>query len=159
MMIGSRDLLNKYGSELAVAEALLRGKLDSYDMRFVDEVVSKVVLEAAKIRLEHAKRDTVGIKAKVQVNLRDNSSQRKTYVAEKDVVFPMDPTSIDYINLRVGNTTVQFTADDIDISWDEMKNILMVDLGDYSITNGDFHTEEGKKFLAKNSGWKVTLQK
>ena len=52
MMIGSRDLLKKYGTRLKVAEALLLGNITSYEEEFLLELVNPVILEAAKIRLE-----------------------------------------------------------------------------------------------------------
>jgi len=50
--IGGEDLLKKYGSPLAVAEALILGKLYSDEQRFASELVSILTLEAARIRLE-----------------------------------------------------------------------------------------------------------
>jgi hypothetical protein len=51
--IGGDMLLEEFkGSALAVAEALLLGKLESYEIDRVNEVVSPLVLQAAKIRLE-----------------------------------------------------------------------------------------------------------
>lgn len=51
MRVGARDLLNKYGSAMAVAEALLKGELLSIDEPFVDEVVSTTVMTAAAAKL------------------------------------------------------------------------------------------------------------
>lgn len=51
MRIGARDLLNEYGSALAVAEAYILGKIHGKD-DFVTELVSLVTLEAARIRLQ-----------------------------------------------------------------------------------------------------------
>jgi hypothetical protein len=50
--IGSENLLKKHGSPLAIAEALIKGELDSYEQMFVSDVVDKILLEAARIRLE-----------------------------------------------------------------------------------------------------------
>lgn len=52
MIISAKDLLNKYGNPLAIAEALLEGKLDSSEINYVSEIVDKIILEAAKIRIE-----------------------------------------------------------------------------------------------------------
>jgi len=50
---GAADLLKKYkGSRLLVAEALILGNLETFDLQFVEEVVSKLMLETARIRLE-----------------------------------------------------------------------------------------------------------
>ncbi len=50
--IGGQELLKKHGDMMAVAEALLEGRIDGYDLQFMSEIVSKVVLEAAKFRVE-----------------------------------------------------------------------------------------------------------
>ncbi|MCK9458209.1 MAG: hypothetical protein M0R80_00910 [Proteobacteria bacterium] len=50
MRIGGRDLLNKYGTALAVAEALLRGELNSNEEQFVEDVVSPTIMQAAVLR-------------------------------------------------------------------------------------------------------------
>jgi hypothetical protein len=50
--IGAQDLLSKYGSPLGVAEALLLGKVRSWEQQFVREVVPSIILETARIRLE-----------------------------------------------------------------------------------------------------------
>ena len=55
--IGADMLETKYGSALAVAEALLRNEIDSHEQEFVNEVVSRIILEAAKFRVEHAGKD------------------------------------------------------------------------------------------------------
>lgn len=57
MRIGATELIQKYGSPLHVAEALLAGKLNSHEQGYVDDVVSESILEAAKFRMrerEHA---------------------------------------------------------------------------------------------------------
>ena len=52
---GAYELQKKYGgSSLAVAEALLRGEIAACQANFVNEIVSMVILEAAKFRVEHA---------------------------------------------------------------------------------------------------------
>ena len=48
---GATDLVNKFRSNLAVAEAFILGELDAYEQNFVSEVVDKVTLQAAEIRL------------------------------------------------------------------------------------------------------------
>lgn len=58
MRIGARDLLNKYGTGLAVAEALLTGKLSSFEEAFVSDVVDTIILEAAKFRVKQQKEKT-----------------------------------------------------------------------------------------------------
>ena len=50
--IGGERLLEKYGSPLAVAEALLEGKLDSLEQHFAWDATGRTIMEAAKIRLE-----------------------------------------------------------------------------------------------------------
>jgi len=50
--IGAETLVKKYESPLGVAEALILGKLSSYEQYWVGEVVGKTMLEAARIRLE-----------------------------------------------------------------------------------------------------------
>ena len=52
MTIGGEELLKEYGSPLAVAEALLLGKIGSYRQQYVCDVVGKTVMEAAKFRVE-----------------------------------------------------------------------------------------------------------
>jgi hypothetical protein len=49
--IGATDLLGKYSSRLAVAEAFILGKIDNYEERFVSELVNSITLETAHIRL------------------------------------------------------------------------------------------------------------
>ena len=49
--IGAELLVKKYGSPLAVAEALLKGEVGSHEQKFVNEVVSPIILQAAAIRL------------------------------------------------------------------------------------------------------------
>jgi hypothetical protein len=51
MMIGSATLLEKYGSRLKVAEAFIKGKINSYEETFLWELVDKNMLEAARIRI------------------------------------------------------------------------------------------------------------
>lgn len=52
MTLAAGRLLREYGSSLAVAEALLLGKLKSYEQEYVPELVSKMIMEAAKFRVE-----------------------------------------------------------------------------------------------------------
>ncbi len=52
MRIGAEWLLEKYGTPLDVAEALIRGRLDSSEQEFVSDLVSKVILDAARVRVE-----------------------------------------------------------------------------------------------------------
>lgn len=53
MRIGAGQLLQEYGgTPLSVAEALIEGRIDSYYHEFVGDVVSKTILEAARIRIE-----------------------------------------------------------------------------------------------------------
>ena len=49
--VGAELLMQKYGSQLAVAEALLKGDLESFEQKCVHEVVSPIILQAAAIRL------------------------------------------------------------------------------------------------------------
>lgn len=51
MIIGAKELLEKYGSPLAVAEALLKGEISSYQQQFVSCVVDDQIMEAAKFRI------------------------------------------------------------------------------------------------------------
>jgi hypothetical protein len=53
MTIGARDLLQKYGSRLAVAKAWMRGEL-GYDEQFAPELCGSLTIQAAEaaIRLE-----------------------------------------------------------------------------------------------------------
>ncbi|HAU08040.1 MAG: hypothetical protein UW46_C0003G0037 [Candidatus Yanofskybacteria bacterium GW2011_GWF1_44_227] len=52
MIIGAADLLEKFGSPLAVAEALILGQLTSYEQDYVSELVGKIIMDAAKFRVE-----------------------------------------------------------------------------------------------------------
>lgn len=52
MRIGASDLINDFGSSLAVAEAFILGDIDGHDQDFVGDIVDKITLEAARIRLE-----------------------------------------------------------------------------------------------------------
>jgi hypothetical protein len=54
LTIGAESVLERYGSPLKVAEAVLEGRMDSYDQKFVWEICPKnsPMWEAAKIRLE-----------------------------------------------------------------------------------------------------------
>ena len=52
MRIGARNLLDEYGSALAVAEAYILGKIPASKEDFILDIVSLVTLEAARIRLE-----------------------------------------------------------------------------------------------------------
>lgn len=52
MRIGAQNLLEDFGSPLAVAEALLEGRLNSFQQQFVADLVSGPIMEAARIRLE-----------------------------------------------------------------------------------------------------------
>jgi hypothetical protein len=54
--IGGERLLETYGSPMAVAEALLLGKLGSFEQEFVWDACGKTILEAAKIRIELTKK-------------------------------------------------------------------------------------------------------
>jgi hypothetical protein len=54
MRIGAENLITKFGSPLAVAEALIEGKVNSFEQQFVSDVVDKIILEAARIRIEIA---------------------------------------------------------------------------------------------------------
>jgi hypothetical protein len=51
MTNGAAGLLRKYQSPLGVAEALIKGELDSVEQMYVREIVGTVVLEAARIRV------------------------------------------------------------------------------------------------------------
>ena len=53
MKIGAENLLTEYGTALAVAEALIQGKLNSYQEQFVSDIVTLVILEAAKFRIQN----------------------------------------------------------------------------------------------------------
>lgn len=150
--IGAVDLIEEYGSPLAVAEALLLGKVDSYHMRFVDEVVSEVMIAAAKARLERVEgRATAGIKARVHVVLRDRLDPSKKYVAEKDVLFPMDPARLGRICLKVGKKTFSFTVDSV-AHWNEESGILTV------FPHHNFRPYADEEWLAEDSGWHVLPQ-
>lgn len=59
MTIGADKLLNKFGSALAVAEALLEGKILSHDEPYVQELVPPIILQAAEIRLKRRRPETV----------------------------------------------------------------------------------------------------
>jgi len=50
--VGREELIRKHGSRLEVAEALIMGKISSHEQEFIGEIVSPVILEAARIRLE-----------------------------------------------------------------------------------------------------------
>lgn len=51
--VGENLTLSKHGgNQLGVAEALILGKLDYMGLRFAPDIVSPIVLEAARIRLE-----------------------------------------------------------------------------------------------------------
>lgn len=51
--VGAGSILSKYGfNRLAVAEALILGELETYELEQVHEIVEPIVLEAARIRLE-----------------------------------------------------------------------------------------------------------
>ena len=52
MTIGAANLLEKCGSRLGVAEAFILGSIEINEEEFVPELVDKVTLEAARIRLE-----------------------------------------------------------------------------------------------------------
>jgi hypothetical protein len=60
MRIGADELLRKYKNPLKIAEALLLGKLDSSEQEYVDDLVSKIILEAAKFRIAHKKSRQIG---------------------------------------------------------------------------------------------------
>jgi hypothetical protein len=51
MTLGSRMLLERYGSRLKIAEALLRGEVDKEHEQFALELISEVMLHAAALRL------------------------------------------------------------------------------------------------------------
>jgi len=65
MTIGAERISEQYGGPLGVAEAVLEGRMDSYDQKFVWEICPKnsPMWEAAKIRLE--------IRLKLRMNVRD----------------------------------------------------------------------------------------
>ena len=78
--IGAERLLTDYGSSLQVAEALLEGKLSSYEQRYVPEVVSKTDLEAARIRIER-RQSTITVDELVHAldeELRKNTDHKHT---------------------------------------------------------------------------------
>lgn len=50
--IGAENLESRYGGPLGVARALLEGRIDSHEQRYVSEVIDKTMLEAARIQLE-----------------------------------------------------------------------------------------------------------
>jgi len=52
MTSGARDLVKKFGSNLAVAEAFILGELNAYEQVFASEVVDGITLQVAKIRLK-----------------------------------------------------------------------------------------------------------
>lgn len=54
MTLGAEHVCEKYHGPLGVAEAVLEGRMDSYDQQFVWEICPKnsPMWEAAKIRLE-----------------------------------------------------------------------------------------------------------
>ena len=54
--IGSDQLLSKYGSPLAIAEALIEGRLESHEQGFVSDLVSPIVLQAANMRIRRTRR-------------------------------------------------------------------------------------------------------
>lgn len=56
MRIGSQDLLEKYGSPIKVARALLLNKLKSNEQEFVSDIVDKVVLKAAKWQIKQKRK-------------------------------------------------------------------------------------------------------
>ena len=51
MRIGAGYLIEKFGSNLAVAEAFILGELSAHEQDYVSEVVDKITLQAAEIRL------------------------------------------------------------------------------------------------------------
>jgi hypothetical protein len=52
MTIGADNLLKEYGSPLGVAEALLKGELNSFQQQYASEAIgSQIVLKAAALRL------------------------------------------------------------------------------------------------------------
>ena len=54
MTIGADNLLDKFKQDrMAIVEALLKNQLETYELRFVDELVSPIILDAAKFRLLH----------------------------------------------------------------------------------------------------------
>ena len=58
MTVGADNLLKEYGgSRIAVAEALLRNEIDSWRLQYVDELISPMIMEAAKFRVENAGKD------------------------------------------------------------------------------------------------------
>lgn len=54
LTIGAERVLMDYGSPLAVAEAVIEGRMSGYDQKFVWEIVPRTspIWEAAKIRIE-----------------------------------------------------------------------------------------------------------
>ena len=67
MTIGAERIYYAYGGPLGVAEAVLEGRMDSYDQKFVWEICPKnsPMWEAAKIRLE------IKLKLRMSVSVRD----------------------------------------------------------------------------------------
>lgn len=61
MNIGAERVLRKYGTRLKVAEAFLKGQLNSFDESFLDWLVDDVTLEAARIRIEWEKQNAKAI--------------------------------------------------------------------------------------------------
>ena len=52
MTIGAANLLDEYeGNRLAIAEALLRGEINNSDQKYVEELIDKIILDAAKFRV------------------------------------------------------------------------------------------------------------
>lgn len=92
--IGAVRLSEQYGGGLGVAEALLEGKIDAFDQHFVDELVSPMLLEAARIRIEWRrnyskealKREITEVLALVaQINGTGDSSSAPPVAEEKEV--------------------------------------------------------------------------
>lgn len=52
--IGGEGLRKQFGSRLNIAEALILGLISSSDQEYVYENVDRIILEAARIRLEAA---------------------------------------------------------------------------------------------------------
>ena len=59
MRIGADELLKEFGGAMHVAEAMLLGEISDYRLTYVSDVVSTLILDAAKWRLEHPDLTTV----------------------------------------------------------------------------------------------------
>ena len=52
MTIGAERILNTFGSRVAIAEALILGGITSSDEEYALQLVDRVTIEIARIRLE-----------------------------------------------------------------------------------------------------------